>query len=350
MKANQLLKQSAAAGLVLLTMAGCSAKKLEPQVSQIVPDTCTMQELDALAEVSAELTVWTAYWDCEDDLEIMKQKHELIDGISLFEAYFQQDGSLFVPDVTARMKKRLGRKTETADIQTWISIVNDVNKDGKIQQKDTEILRRLMSDPAKAEKHVEQLVQLAVENGYQGVEIDYEKIRKDLDLWQDFFEFEQILIEKAQEKGLKVRILLEPSTPVSELTFPQGAEYVLMCYNLYGNGTQPGPKADLAFLTELFEKFQGLPGLSYALANGGYEWVGSETKATQIRTAQVQQILDENGITPERDPASGALHFQYQKAGETHTVWYADAETLRLWAQTLGELAGQPVNISLWRI
>ena len=30
-----------------------------------------------------------------------------------------------------------------------------------------------------------------------------------------------------------------------EPEFSEGASYVVMCYNLYGNGTEPGPKADL---------------------------------------------------------------------------------------------------------
>ena len=28
------------------------------------------------------------------------------------------------------------------------------------------------------------------------------------------------------------------------LEFSAGASYVVMCYNLHGNGTEPGPKAD----------------------------------------------------------------------------------------------------------
>ena len=29
------------------------------------------------------------------------------------------------------------------------------------------------------------------------------------------------------------------------LDFSEGASYAVMCYNLYGNGTEPGTKADL---------------------------------------------------------------------------------------------------------
>ncbi len=39
-----------------------------------------------------------------------------------------------------------------------------------------------------------------------------------------------------------------------------------MCYNLYGNGTEPGPKADWDFLREIHEKFRDLSNVSYAFS------------------------------------------------------------------------------------
>ena len=37
--------------------------------------------------------------------------------------------------------------------------------------------------------------------------------------------------------GKKMNIYDEPE-------FSEGASYVVMCYHLHGNGTEPGPKAD----------------------------------------------------------------------------------------------------------
>jgi spore germination protein YaaH len=36
-----------------------------------------------------------------------------------------------------------------------------------------------------------------------------------------------------------------------------------------------------------------------------------------------------------RDADSGVLYGSYLQDGQTHTVWYADAETLRGWMETL---------------
>ena len=41
--------------------------------------------------------------------------------------------------------------------------------------------------------------------------------------------------KECQEKKMNIYDALE---------FSAGASYVVMCYNLHGNGTEPGPKAD----------------------------------------------------------------------------------------------------------
>ena len=38
-------------------------------------------------------------------------------------------------------------------------------------------------------------------------------------------------------------------------------------------------------------------------------------------------------MTPSRDAASGALTASYTMNGASHTLWYADGETLRLWQE-----------------
>lgn len=177
------------------------------------------------------------------------------------------------------------------------------------------------------------------------MEIDYEKIRGDLDLWKKFIVFEKDLISLCQQNSLKLRIVLETSTPVEELNFPDGASYSVMCYNLYGSGMEPGPKADVEFLTGIAAKFDALPGISYALANGGFDFDGGEA-VEQLTSAEAAQLAEDKNATPVRDKENGALTFSY----DSHTVWYADEDTLVFWQKALEEAVGEPVNIDLWRI
>lgn len=343
------LERAAIMLLCVPFLTGCVEHKAPSVAEQTAPDTSTVQEVEALSGQAGRLTVWSAYWDCADDMELLRDEADKVDEISLFAAYFQE-GELVIPEATTRLLNKIRRKESTKEKTVYLSVVNDVQKNGKTTQKDTDILKQVLGTESAAQEHAEQLVRLAADNGYDGIELDYEKIRKDMELWADFLRFEEKLLGLAEENGLKVRIVLEPGTPVEQLDFPEGADYVVMCYNLHGGGTDPGAKADNSFLESLVEKFGALPNVSYALANGGYCWEGESQTAVQCRAAEAAAMAEQAGVTPERDPDSGALFFSYTEKGKRYTVWYADETTLVQWAQQLNALTGGRVDISLWRI
>ena len=343
-----LCKKISALLFSILLLAGCADKKVPP-TEEAIADTSTAQEAEALASEAERLTAWSVYWDCADDMELLRNEADNVDEISLFAAYFQ-DGELVIPEATAQMLKKIRRRDATNGKTVYLSVVNDVRANGKTTQKDTAILEQLLGTDAAAQEHAEQLVRLASENGYDGIEIDYEKLRKNMNLWELFLNFERKLLPLAQAAGLKVRIILEPGIPADQLDFPEGAEYVVMCYNLFGSGTEPGPKADFAFLQQLVEKFSSVPELSYALANGGYIWEEGSTAPTQCRASEAKALAEKAGIEPERDPDSGALFFSCMDGKTRYTVWYADETTLAQWTQKLNELAVKKVPVSLWRL
>ena len=344
-----ILERGLAILLCLPFLTGCMGHKTPEEPEMAEPDTSTMQEVEVLTPESAQLTVWSTYWDCADDMDVLESEADNVDEISLFAASFQ-DGKVSIPEETTRMLKKIRRREQTKGKTVYLSIVNDVTENGKTIQKDTTVLQKVLGTDEAVQSHAEQLVRLASENGFDGIEIDYEKIRRDLDLWQAFLKFEEKLLLLADDADLKVRIVLEPSTPVEQLDFPAGAEYVVMCYNLYGNGTMPGPKADFTFLQQVYEKFRVLPNISYALANGGYIWENDGTSAAQCRATEAKALAEKAGVTPERDESSGALHFSYTEGRKNYTVWYADEQTITQWAKCLEEMTGEKVSVSLWRL
>lgn len=337
--------------VIAAAVIGCAlpGKKAEAGPAQEVDDSYSKEEVHTLAETADETTVWSAYWDCADTLRVLRSEKEYIQAVSLFEAYFKDD-EIVIPEATEKTLNQIRNRETMRDMTVFLSFVNDVDQNGTIVQKDTDILKKHIGSEVAARAHAEHLVEIASEGGYDGVEIDYEKIRPDMELWDDFLRFEDFLLEAASEKNLKVRIVLEPSTPVEDLTFPEGAEYVVMCYNLYGGGTEPGPKADRDFLKELKERFGMLSDISYAFADGGFDWEGDSQKAKQLRASEAAEMAERYEAKPVRDVASGALHFEYTKSGTKHTVWYADEETLKLWAEWLKEEGADPLHVSLWRL
>lgn len=341
----RILKRLHPALLSLLFLVGCGKNAAPTETAAL--DSSIDLEIQALAKETDQLTLWTVYWDTVGKAAILRQAADQTDQVVLFAAAYQDDEPV-IPEATLRFLERLRSSQSMANKKLYLSVVNDLTVGDKSSLKDTDLLHRLLDTDDAAQAQAETLVKLAKDQGFDGIEIDFEKIRKDLALWERFFYFEECLLRQAKTAGLEVRILLEPSTPADKLTFPEGPQYVLMCYNLYGGGTAPGPKADADFLTELCEKFRAVPNLGYALANGGYHWTGSS--AAQLRAEEAAQLAADHGCAPQRDEASGALYFSYKEGGKAHTVWYADGQTLAFWAQTLQDAAGKQVPISLWRI
>lgn len=119
------------------------------------------------------------------------------------------------------------------------------------------MLQRLFQTEESLQNHASDVLRLAKEGGYDGVEIDYEGLwkRGDSLLQSQYVHFLHVLVRMAEKEAIPVRVVLEPSVPF-DAGFPRGASYVVMLYNLYGPHSGPGPKADDAFIQRTCRKWQ----------------------------------------------------------------------------------------------
>lgn len=295
-------------------------------------------------------TVWIAYWDGHI-AEALDLYGSVIENICIFAACYDPEGGVFLPEDLNAQYQMIREKDPDHRWTYYLSVTNDVLAAAWSSAKDTDLLHHLLDDPENAEKHAETLAALAAENGYDGLEIDYECLHSDMELWKGFLHFEEALLAETEERGLKLRIVLEPATPKEGLSFPEGPEYVMMCYDLHGFGTEPGAKADQEFLTALVNDFSFVPGLEYALANGGFDWNLDTGYVTTMSEQNIQELLAGYDFEKQRGDTSGALYGTYAGDGdEQHTVWYADLETLQLWYQYLCDASGRQVRCSLWKL
>lgn len=290
-----------------------------------------------------DISLWTVYWDTEDLDERLKALDYNIKNISYFAAYFNENEGAFIPDKTSESFD-LARE-RYPNHGSYLTFVNDIVKaDGKSSLKDTQLLYNLFSSEESIEDHVYKILNMTISNGYDGVEIDYEAMKKDMHLWELYIKFLERLYEKAAERDIEMRVVLEPGFPDS-LSFPEGPDYVIMCYNLYGHGTEPGPKADKDFLLKMAAKSEKLPGeVSFGIASGGFRFYeGNVQQLTEREAAELAKIHDAHTI---RDKDSQALHFSYEEDGMVNNIWYADTQTLNYWFSIVEEYG----TLSLWRL
>lgn len=341
---------------ILPLLAGCGMTTEMAEAGQTEP-----QKVTAAAEKEQpdkpqneaqddSYTVWNAYWNLEGAEAQIEEMAEDIRNVSYFAAYFNKDDKVFIPEETIAFYEKTGDAYRKRGWNCYLTIVNDqILADGSSSLKSTDLLYRLLAEEKTYQAHAEELIALTKQYGYDGLEIDYENIRKDETLWGCFMPFIEYLYRRCEEENLVLRVIIETEIKPEKINWVEGPVYVVMCYNLYGGHSGPGPKADKSFLEEVMKKMSYVPGkVDYALANGGFDW-GADGKVSNITKNQAEQLLSENGRTLQRDDNSKAVHFTYtDKDGMSHEVWYADEETMQTWVSWIS--AGGNHQFSIWRL
>lgn len=301
--------------------------------------------LHSKAYTGVNFNTWLAYWDIDDGLAEYKKVQGNMQSLSYFAAYFDEKDRLFVPKEIQKAKASLGNQEGKT---SYLTIVNDkALGNDEFAEKDLGVLRRTFGDEISLNHHVRDIIKLARQGGYDGVEIDYEQLWKDETLPPLYVHFLDILYRHASSQGLKVRVILEPSAKFGA-GFCEGPQYAVMFYNLYGTHSGPGPKADAAFIQKTLKRMAVLPGSpEVVFATGGCQW-GPGDKKKFIDEADAVELVKNFGVTPQRDAASGALHFTYMDKDKSYTVWYADQETLNAW---ISLAVAQGIHkAGLWRL
>ena len=325
-----------AAAIVFIVVRPSAPKPPEPPV-----------DLDWNAQLHPE-NVWAVYWDVAAAKEILSLSQNL-KSVSLFSCLYDSFDNVFIPDKLRDLKDLI---REVYDGSLYLSFVNDISyPDGTSSEKNTDLLDRLLASEEEMNNRTDEFLELAEKWECQGVELDFEKVR-DVDQWRRYARLIELLWEKSREKEMSVRIILPLSVPVNEVVLPSGPDYVVMCYNLFGNHSGPGPKADKEFLTGVAEKFGDIPNIGFALANGGFEWNSSGRVNRSIKSVNARNLALESKSSEMRDEKSGTLVFRYRQkdSRDYNTIWYADAVTLAYWRSILEEKMEHAVEISMWRM
>ncbi|MPL63513.1 hypothetical protein SDC9_09149 [bioreactor metagenome] len=302
---------------------------------------------NAVAKEPVKRAVWLAYWDLDPGEKELKMIEKKIEKLSYFAVYFDANDGIFIPKELSDRKGEIDKKK--GKYETYLTFVNDKrNLDGSVVVKDIEILRRLFSDDAFMDKHIDEIITLTLQGGYDGIEIDYERIWKDEKVGRSFLRFADKLYLKAQKNNLKLRLVLEPSTPFASTDFSKGPEYVVMLYNLYGLHSAPGPKADKEFIQKTVTRMKALPGeKSVAFSTGGCVW-GDNGEKRFLTEVEAKTLAKTYGSETKRDKESQCMVFDYIDKGVSYQVWYADVKTLNAWIAIAKEQGEN--NISLWRL
>jgi spore germination protein YaaH len=265
----------------------------------------------------------------------------------------QADGTV----VAEHEDLELVRETRRRGIQAFATVVNRTpggDFEGDIAA------RILESDEARS-KHVDTLVSLVVDKGYDGLDLDWELVSPDDR--DRFSQFVEELAEALHDKDRLLSIAVFPKDSEPGRWDTQKAadyarlgaavdEFKVMTYSYSGGWSDPGPQTPLAWARKVlrFAASQVPPEkVLMGVPFYGFDWHGEATTAVFWEDADAS--LRESEAAVARHDASGEATFTYTDADEVlHTVWFQDrkavAKKADYFTRKLGDLAG----IAIWQM
>lgn len=277
------------------------------------------------------------YWNLGPGTSSVGDHAGLVDEVSPWTYGIGPDGtvvSTVPPDEEATARAALERLRATG--RPLVPSVSNM-VDG---QWSTAAVGSVIHDPARTDRHVRALTELAVDQGYAGLDLDYEELRAGDRA--AFTAFVTALAGSLHGAGKRLSVALFAKTDDAgddERNLAQdypaiGAvvdEVRLMTYDYHWETSGPGPVAPvdwvrdvLAYATTVIPREKILVGLTMS----GYDWVGR--RARPITVEQATALADDRSPDGVRvDDTSASPWFRYSDDdGRAHEVWFEDADSI----------------------
>ncbi len=211
-----------------------------------------------------------------------------------------------------------------------VPIINNINDDLGEGEFDSKMLHRILHNPQKKERLINDIVKYIQQYHLQGINIDFEEFAEKSD--EPIIAFQKEVYDKLHAKGLLVTQDIMPSDAdfnVKELS--KYNDYLfLMAYDEHYSTSVPGPVSGQQWIEKTLDETAGeIPSekIILGIASYGYDW----PQHTQAATLTYQQTLanaKQFNATIEFDNGTYNNSFNYTDGdGVKHDVYFTDAVT-----------------------
>jgi len=293
------------------------------------------------------LTGWIAYWDEKNALASLSLALPLFDIFSQMLYTVGVDGSLRKIPISSRGEMlRLARVAQ-------IPIIPTIGDDSNPQR-----IAKLLTDEETQEKFTSSLLDEALKENYQGWSLDIEVVAgKDE---ESFSNFVTSLAEALHAQNLELHVIVygreenesyDPARAHNYAKIGKVADRVfLMTYNYHNELTGPGGQTPLDWYRRVLAyAIQTIPRdkIAVGLSTHGYEWYGDNIVG--LTYPEVINRLPEIETEPEYDLDNSAMVLRFDTNGESHELWYEDAQTITKKIKIASNEFGIS-NFALWRL
>lgn len=318
--------------------AGISARELiqrNPSLAQGAPLTVGEHLTLRLKEEPEGSLMVNGYAYPHIEQRVLRQAMPYLTDLSLFSYGFRKDGAL-VPLVDSRLLAEASLFGAGA-----VLVLTSIDESGTFS---SQRASHLFQDQRLQEAVLDQLLQVMLEKGYLGLDVDFEYVEeRDKEA---FFHFLGRARERLHQDGFFLHVDLAPKTHAQQ----PGLLYAAHDYSVIGAiadsvllmtyewGYAYGPPMAVAPLPQVEEVLQyGVteiaPGkIQLGIPNYGYDWTLSyepSRRAATIGNQEAVRLAGQVGAEIQFDTVSQAPYFRYTREGIAHQVWFEDARSIQ---------------------
>ena len=266
---------------------------------------------------------------------VLRQAMPYLTDLSLFSYGFREDGAL-VPLADSRLLAEASLFGAGA-----VLVLTSIDESGTFS---SQRASHLFQDQRLQEVVLDQLLQVMLEKGYLGLDVDFEYVEeRDKEA---FFHFLGRARERLHQDGFFLHVDLAPKTHAQQ----SGPLYAAHDYSVIGAiadsvllmtyewGYAYGPPMAVAPLPQVEEVLQyGVteiaPGkIQLGIPNYGYDWTlpyEPSRRAATIGNQEAVRLAGQVGAEIQFDTVSQAPYFRYTREGIAHQVWFEDARSIQ---------------------
>lgn len=232
---------------------------------------------------------------------------------------------------------------------------------------DVDVISRIITNSTVMSRHIQELLNISIMNGWEGVDINYENIPSALK--DEYSEFIRQLSGAFHQRNKMVYVSVFPKVADDEDREGPGAydyraigQYAdsvrVMAYNLHWSSAEmSGPITSYDWVKQVMEYSADAiqpSKISLGIPLFGYDWeVDRNGRALNIADnrsfSNISKLLEEPGIDRQWNGSSRTPFLKYtEPSGKLHAIHYNDAESLLHELLILRDLGLN--RISLWRI
>jgi spore germination protein YaaH len=220
----------------------------------------------------------------------------------------------------------------------------------------------ILNNTATRENMIGELAALCQQDGYQGIQIDFEAAPPSDR--EPFTTFITELAARLHAQGDRLstivtakyyNIMSGRAAMYNDAALSVSSDYMFVLdWGLHWTTSAPGGMDEMAWFTKVADYTATMPNKSkfvLGMPMYGIDWPregGSANPGTPLEFDEIMALVNQYGVTPQWEPVAEDPYFTYTNGeGVPHTVWYTDQQSIQARVELADSLG---LGVGLWHL